>query len=804
MLEELRKLFATYECIDVYHDADDWYIVFATLNQARRAYTSADKTILMGYKLSITLSSTTNAVGFDPISRPRAPAPVPAPLATEGSRHTRRPSVECKERRPRSRSPSEEARRASAPQSLAAASSPHKKSMSTSDLVHHTKRMLIQELAEVFLKDIKTRVVGPCLYDFLNPSLRKLKEAKSSKDRLGVTEEKDVKEEKVAVMTERGREDKSVGKGDEKALGEGSGEERDKDEKSASNVKQEADVLTAVLETKTRADNKTADDAVATKESGKGEFKLADPSVLPISISIAKLPRFKKRKSQIKQDEHERENERDRDRDRERDRDRRDRDSDRRSRYDSDDSRHYRERNGGSRNDRTYDYSDSDSYDDRERERARRGRRTNGHTRSKAKREEPAVAEREEPSSSEEGEISTSDDEANPNAPPPPASPSRSPVQEPPPMLHPPAPPRPPIDKHRKQRQQQRLRDYLSEEDDEDDDHGDFLRELHRQDERDDDDVKETNFIVADDYDDEDDEGGREVSNASQAEDDDLLRVQRSEKLRVKKGRGKRKSSDSESDTRKKKRLKKRSAPTKASRRNIDFTSSEGSGHSESETEPEPGPELMTVDGDSGSEYEYKPRRKGMAAQVKRSRVVLQQQQPVGKKVKVPIEKAPRRKSRAEFGSDSEVDDEHFQTTLKELAQSTGSEAEEEMNGMKREGLVVPKKEEETEEEIPTPELETSDIETPSDIEMKDCDPFELVEDDEDFQYLKMAIEQRAQTLVENGSSGIEDVSSFNRDGHIVRRGGKFCKNRNKKENEKYLITHTNISLSYFSHDRQR
>ncbi|RUO96024.1 hypothetical protein BC936DRAFT_142771, partial [Jimgerdemannia flammicorona] len=42
VLEELRKHFTAFECTDVYHDTEDWYIVFASLSQARKAYTATD------------------------------------------------------------------------------------------------------------------------------------------------------------------------------------------------------------------------------------------------------------------------------------------------------------------------------------------------------------------------------------------------------------------------------------------------------------------------------------------------------------------------------------------------------------------------------------------------------------------------------------------------------------------------------------------------------------------------------------------------------------------------------------------
>lgn len=43
------------------------------------------------------------------------------------------------------------------------------------ELIRHAKEMLTQELVEVFMKDIKTRIVSPSIYDFLNPKMRAAK-----------------------------------------------------------------------------------------------------------------------------------------------------------------------------------------------------------------------------------------------------------------------------------------------------------------------------------------------------------------------------------------------------------------------------------------------------------------------------------------------------------------------------------------------------------------------------------------------------------------------------------------------------
>jgi hypothetical protein len=44
---------------------------------------------------------------------------------------------------------------------------------SSADLAASAKQILFGQLADIFLKDLKNRIAGPCIYDFLNPSLIK-------------------------------------------------------------------------------------------------------------------------------------------------------------------------------------------------------------------------------------------------------------------------------------------------------------------------------------------------------------------------------------------------------------------------------------------------------------------------------------------------------------------------------------------------------------------------------------------------------------------------------------------------------
>ncbi|KAI9010859.1 hypothetical protein CLU79DRAFT_891196 [Phycomyces nitens] len=124
ILEELRKVFYYFNCVDIYHDADDWFVVFDSTTAAKRALTAADKQLVMGYKLSLTLRE-------PPSAAQKSPDPQKSPDIVK------------------------------------------KLVLSQNDIKSQAKMLLLEQLADVFLKDLKNRVVGPYIYDFLNPSLRK-------------------------------------------------------------------------------------------------------------------------------------------------------------------------------------------------------------------------------------------------------------------------------------------------------------------------------------------------------------------------------------------------------------------------------------------------------------------------------------------------------------------------------------------------------------------------------------------------------------------------------------------------------
>ncbi|KAI8144522.1 hypothetical protein BJV82DRAFT_656356 [Fennellomyces sp. T-0311] len=140
VLEDLRKLFYYYNCVDIYHDADDWHVVFDSTSAARRGLTAANGQQVMGYTLTIALS--------DPKER-------------------RESAKEREPETPKTASTAginEEVKKAKTEKS------------DSKPVAEQAKELLFKELADVFLKDLKSRVVGPAINDFHNPELRRSRE----------------------------------------------------------------------------------------------------------------------------------------------------------------------------------------------------------------------------------------------------------------------------------------------------------------------------------------------------------------------------------------------------------------------------------------------------------------------------------------------------------------------------------------------------------------------------------------------------------------------------------------------------
>ncbi|KAI8376247.1 uncharacterized protein BYT42DRAFT_573933 [Radiomyces spectabilis] len=166
ILEELRKAFYHFNCIDIYHDADDWYIVFDSMNAAKRALAATDKTQVLGYTLEISFRQ--------PLLRSDLPSDTTTSIPAASSTVTTPTKEKERENEPMTVDTPKVASSSQSP-----VSSPMKKAsppMTKQDIIKLSKGLLLEQLADVFIKDLKNRIVSPIIYDFLNPANRKARE----------------------------------------------------------------------------------------------------------------------------------------------------------------------------------------------------------------------------------------------------------------------------------------------------------------------------------------------------------------------------------------------------------------------------------------------------------------------------------------------------------------------------------------------------------------------------------------------------------------------------------------------------
>ncbi|RCH96315.1 histone methyltransferase set1, partial [Rhizopus stolonifer] len=120
VLEDLRKLFYYYNCVDIYHDEADWLIVFDSLTIAKKALDATNDQQVMGYKLYITLRHPSVNNTLDTIEK--STLNIPKEPQTNGHSTVEPP-------------------------------------ISAHDL-------FFKQLADVFLKDLKNRIAGPFIHDY--------------------------------------------------------------------------------------------------------------------------------------------------------------------------------------------------------------------------------------------------------------------------------------------------------------------------------------------------------------------------------------------------------------------------------------------------------------------------------------------------------------------------------------------------------------------------------------------------------------------------------------------------------------
>lgn len=151
----MERVFYPFGYVDIYHDVYDWFIVFdsrASAIQAQRFI--HDKHLhVLGHPINLSIPSlnsihptSVNSIHPTTINTVHATSLDSTYHASIGSIH---PSITFPLKSTLDYSPKSE----------------------PVDINSTAKQILFEELADIFLKDIKSRIAGPCIYDFLSPSL---------------------------------------------------------------------------------------------------------------------------------------------------------------------------------------------------------------------------------------------------------------------------------------------------------------------------------------------------------------------------------------------------------------------------------------------------------------------------------------------------------------------------------------------------------------------------------------------------------------------------------------------------------
>ncbi|KAL1922475.1 uncharacterized protein VTP21DRAFT_10014 [Calcarisporiella thermophila] len=243
--DQLRVHFQSFHPVDIFHDREHWYIIFSSTEQARRCFTA------MQYKLFHSKQLTMHLQIDGDVVAPQAPE--------RHSKSTSLPTSSC--------------------------SAPIVWDEKT--LIQLTKQQLIRELADIFLNDFKTRVVGPCIYDFLNPALRKPKDlgssSKANSQQALDAKEVDSKESQPNAIDQKPSQSLEIKQDEEGKVDAATVSAEQSTQSTSPRIKVEREPENDAL-----VKNEVSDDVKKkpTPEDGK----------LPSNI-FASLPRFKKRRT---------------------------------------------------------------------------------------------------------------------------------------------------------------------------------------------------------------------------------------------------------------------------------------------------------------------------------------------------------------------------------------------------------------------------------------------------------------------------------------------------------------------------
>ncbi|KAI8350895.1 hypothetical protein EDC96DRAFT_294132 [Choanephora cucurbitarum] len=181
VLEDLKKMFYYYNYIDIYHDEADWLIVFDSLTIAKKALDATNDQQLMGYKLLITLrhpsvNNSTNHVNNNSSNLDK-PSTATTIIDT--------PSISAET------------------ESIDTPAQEEPTQTTVNGVDEHTPipvtahDLFLNELVDVFLKDLKNRIAGPSIHDFLKTARSSRKIQIDTSATAVLTEEKDLPKTQV-------------------------------------------------------------------------------------------------------------------------------------------------------------------------------------------------------------------------------------------------------------------------------------------------------------------------------------------------------------------------------------------------------------------------------------------------------------------------------------------------------------------------------------------------------------------------------------------------------------------------------
>ncbi|KAG1521954.1 hypothetical protein G6F47_002598 [Rhizopus delemar] len=166
-LEDLKKMFYYYNCIDVYSDDENWVIVFDSLPLAKKALIATNQQSLLGHKLVITSKF--------PVTDYEKPA---EKVINET---INKPQSESDKNRHNHTNTEEKSNYNSIATITTTTNDNSTLSNSFMDIIPNkpvtAQDLIFQQLADIFISDVKSRIAGPVIHDFIKTERAKRLEA---------------------------------------------------------------------------------------------------------------------------------------------------------------------------------------------------------------------------------------------------------------------------------------------------------------------------------------------------------------------------------------------------------------------------------------------------------------------------------------------------------------------------------------------------------------------------------------------------------------------------------------------------